>query len=279
MPSGRHRKTAAEAILAHAAPSPEVTGPAHTGLPAEPPAAPSTAARIPEQDEPITRLQRAYLPALRWVIRRPVVTVLLGLLILVMSGGAGLLKTDFIGNSGGTTLTVSQKLPAGTSLAVTDEAVKQVEATLKGRSDVVTYQVTVGSTGPLAAFTGGGANNATFNITTTKGGVDSLTDHVRQFADAHPELGTITPRSSSRHPTRPPCARQLPRSPAPSPSSRAPAMSPTTSPCSSRRSPSRSTGPRRARPASRRPSSAAWWPVRYAAPRSARSPSTASVTR
>jgi HAE1 family hydrophobic/amphiphilic exporter-1 len=196
MPSGRHRKTAAEAILAHAAPSPEVTGPAHTGLPAEPPAAPSTAARIPEQDEPITRLQRAYLPALRWVIRRPVVTVLLGLLILVMSGGAaGLLKTDFIGNSGGTTLTVSQKLPAGTSLAVTDEAVKQVEATLKGRSDVVTYQVTVGSTGPLAAFTGGGANNATFNITTTKGGVDSLTDHVRQFADAHPELGTITASS------------------------------------------------------------------------------------
>jgi len=130
------------------------------------------------------------------VIRRPVVTVLLGLLILVMSGGAaGLLKTDFIGNSGGTTLTVSQKLPAGTSLAVTDEAVKQVEATLKGRSDVVTYQVTVGSTGPLAAFTGGGANNATFNITTTKGGVDSLTDHVRQFADAHPELGTITASS------------------------------------------------------------------------------------
>ena len=128
--------TAAEAILAHAAPSPEVTGPAHTGLPAEPPAAPSTAARIPEQDEPITRLQRAYLPALRWVIRRPVVTVLLGLLILVMSGGAaGLLKTDFIGNSGGTTLTVSQKLPAGTSLAVTDEAVKQVEATLKKITD------------------------------------------------------------------------------------------------------------------------------------------------
>ncbi|MBK8758518.1 MAG: efflux RND transporter permease subunit [Actinomycetales bacterium] len=205
MPSGRHRKTLTEEALTEEALTTEaltteaLTKEALTRevLTEEAPAPPpQSSARIPEQDEPVTRLQRAYLPTLRWVVRRPVVTVLLGLLVLVMSGGAAsLLKTDFIGNSGGTTLTVSQKLPAGTSLEVTDEAVKQVEASLNGRPDVVTYQVTVGSTGPLAAFTGGGANKATFNITTTKGGVDSLTEHVRRFADQHPELGTITASS------------------------------------------------------------------------------------
>jgi HAE1 family hydrophobic/amphiphilic exporter-1 len=196
MPSGRHRKTLAEMATAEVVAAEVVTASEAPGASDVSNGSASAPTRIPEQDEPVTRLQRAYLPTLRWVVRRPVVTVLLGLLVLVMSGGAAsLLKTDFIGNSGGTTLTVSQKLPAGTSLEVTDEAVKQVEASLKGRPDVVTYQVTVGSTGPLAAFTGGGANNATFNITTTKGGVDSLTEHVRRFADQHRELGTITASS------------------------------------------------------------------------------------
>ncbi|MBK8867492.1 MAG: efflux RND transporter permease subunit [Dermatophilaceae bacterium] len=150
--------------------------------------------QIPEQTEPVTRLQSAYLPALGWVLRRPVVTVLLGVLLLAMSGAAaGLLKTDFIGNSGSGTLTMSQKLPAGTSLAQTDAAAKELEKALAGRPDVKSYQVTVGSSGPLAAFTGGGANNATFTVTATKSGeTDALVTHIREYADARPGLGTVT---------------------------------------------------------------------------------------
>ncbi len=45
------------------------------------------------------------------------------------------------------TLSISQELPVGTSLAATDAAAKKVEAVLAAPDDVETYQVTVGNGG------------------------------------------------------------------------------------------------------------------------------------
>ena len=47
-------------------------------------------------------------------------------------GLAGLLKTNFLDQSGQNTLTISQKMPVGTSLAATDAAAKKVEDVLAG---------------------------------------------------------------------------------------------------------------------------------------------------
>ncbi|MEI2828017.1 MAG: efflux RND transporter permease subunit [Dermatophilaceae bacterium] len=74
-----------------------------------------------------------------------------------------------------------------------DAAAKELEQGLIGRSGVKSYQVTVGSAGPLAAFTGGGANNANFTVTASSArDTDALVAYIRSYADARPNLGTVT---------------------------------------------------------------------------------------
>ena len=64
-----------------------------------------------------------------------------------------------------TVLTVKQELKPGTSLAATDEQAKKVEKLLAAIDGVEDYQVTVGSSGFMAAFGGGtGANQASYQL-------------------------------------------------------------------------------------------------------------------
>jgi HAE1 family hydrophobic/amphiphilic exporter-1 len=114
-----------------------------------------------------TGLQRAYLPVINWTLKRPFVTILAAALVLVLTGLATpLLKTNFIGDSGQNTLSVTQTLPLGTSLEVRDEAAKEVEEVLAGIDGIETVQLSLGSSGSSlqAAFSGGGATN--FSLTT-----------------------------------------------------------------------------------------------------------------
>ncbi|ODU00206.1 MAG: hypothetical protein ABS81_24365 [Pseudonocardia sp. SCN 72-86] len=66
----------------------------------------------PEEDSPLTnptRLQRGYLPVLRGALRRPVVSILVA--ILILAGTVALvpgLRTDFLGDAGGNTVSISQ---------------------------------------------------------------------------------------------------------------------------------------------------------------------------
>jgi HAE1 family hydrophobic/amphiphilic exporter-1 len=121
--------------------------------------------RAAEEKERRSPLQRAYLPIIRFATRRRWTTVLVGVLILVGTFGLSTrLETNFLDQSGQDSITVSQRLPVGTSLAATDEAAKKIEAVIAARSDVVTYQVTVGN-GEFNPFVGsGGASGATFNV-------------------------------------------------------------------------------------------------------------------
>src|SRR3954447_15348823 len=117
-----------------------------------------------------TRLQRVYLPVIRWTLKFPAIVLIAALLILAGSGLAAFgIKTNFIGNSGQNTLTVSQTLPLGSSLEAQHEASKAVERTLLGVKGVKTVLVTIGSGGSSlrAAFSGGGST--TFSVTTDPG--------------------------------------------------------------------------------------------------------------
>lgn len=149
--------------------------------------------------EPVTRVQRAYLPVLLWSLRHKVITSLLALALLAASlYGATHLKTDFIGSAGGNTLTISQQLPQGTSLADTDAKAREVERALADRDDVESYQVTVGA-GELAVFTGGSASTATFNLTLKAGADATKTQRdLEAYADAHPALGALTVSSGQQ---------------------------------------------------------------------------------
>ena len=118
---------------------------------------------------PPTRLQKAYLPMLRWTLRHSAITLVLALAVL---GGtvalAPFMKTNFLGDSGQNTFTMSQNLGPAASLTSEDAAAEQVEKVLAGIDGIETVQVSIGSSGSALrdAFSGGGGG-ITYSITTS----------------------------------------------------------------------------------------------------------------
>lgn len=124
-------------------------------------------------------LRRAYDPAIRAVVRRPWAAVALAVVVLIGTVAlTPLIKTNFLGSSGQNTLTVSQDLEPGASLARQDDAARQVEDVLVGFDGVESVQTTVGSGDPLqAAF---GASGTTFALTLGDDtDVEAATDDIR----------------------------------------------------------------------------------------------------
>ncbi|KXK63130.1 hydrogenase expression protein [Micromonospora rosaria] len=153
--------------------------------------------RAAEEKELRNPLQRGYLPVIdfatrtrktRWITLVAGVVVLSGTLLLAQR-----LETNFLDDSGQDTLNITQKLPAGTGLAGTDQAARQVEAVLARTDGVESYQVTAG--GGDNPFAGGGGNaTASFSLA-----LDGETDAAqmreilrKEFDGLGPAAGEIT---------------------------------------------------------------------------------------
>ncbi|WP_354002752.1 efflux RND transporter permease subunit [Microbacterium elymi] len=150
-------------------------------------------------DAPPSRLQKSYLPILRWTLKHSWVTVLLA--ILVLGGTAALapqMKTNFLGDSGQNTFTMTQDLGQAASLDVENAAAKKVEDALKDVDGIQTVQVSIGSSGSALrdAFSGGGSG-VTYSITT-----DPAADQEKVRADVQAavadldDVGTLTVSTS-----------------------------------------------------------------------------------
>jgi len=132
---------------------------------------PDEAARVREAAEAKERRglwQRAYVPSLGAALRHPWVTLVVA--VAVLGGTLALvprLETNFIGDSGQDTVTVTQAFEPGASLEAQDAAATDVEEALAGVDAVESVQTTVGSAdAATAAFMGGGsAPQATFAVT------------------------------------------------------------------------------------------------------------------
>nr|WP_249776568.1 efflux RND transporter permease subunit [Leifsonia sp. C5G2] len=127
----------------------------------------AAASGIDELEHP-SRLQKGYLPIIRWTLRHSWVTILAAVFVLVLTFAAlPFVKTNFLGSSGQNSLTVTQTLDPGASLQSKDDAAKVVEKKLLATDGVKTVQVSIGSSGSSLrdAFTGGGGGT-TFSITT-----------------------------------------------------------------------------------------------------------------
>lgn len=138
-------------------------------------------------------LQRLYVPLLDRTLRRPVITLLLAVVVLGLTFAmTPLLKTNFLGNTGQNTVTVTQELEAGASLRRQDSAARQVEEVLAGIDGVETVQTTVGSGDGITALFGGGAD-ATFSVTTDEDADQlALQDEIRDQTAALDRAGTVT---------------------------------------------------------------------------------------
>ncbi|MFE7579319.1 efflux RND transporter permease subunit [Streptomyces sp. NPDC057521] len=128
---------------------------------------PDKARREAEEKEARSRLQRIYVPVLRFATRRRITSVVIAVAVLFGTFGmAPLLKTNFFDQGEQEVLSIKQKMDPGTSLAASDEAAKKVEKLLADDDGVKDYQVTVGSSGFMAAFGGGtGSNQASYQVT------------------------------------------------------------------------------------------------------------------
>ncbi|MFF3175195.1 efflux RND transporter permease subunit [Streptomyces sp. NPDC057900] len=128
---------------------------------------PDAARRKAEEKEARSRLQRMYVKVLGFATRRRIVSVVIAVVVLIGTFGmAPLLKTTLFDQGEQEVLSINQELAPGTSLAAADEASKKVEKLLAADKSVKEYQVTVGSSGFMAAFGGGtGANQATYQVT------------------------------------------------------------------------------------------------------------------
>ncbi|CAL9585021.1 efflux RND transporter permease subunit [Streptomyces sp. Tu 3180] len=124
------------------------------------------ARRLAEEKEARSRLQRIYVPVLRFATRRRLTSVAIAVVVLVATFAmAPLLKTNFFDQGEQKVLTVRQELKPGTSLSATDAQAKKVEKLLGDTEGVKDYQVTVGSSGWMAAFGGGtDTNQATYQV-------------------------------------------------------------------------------------------------------------------
>ncbi|MAT17901.1 MAG: hydrogenase expression protein [Leifsonia sp.] len=156
-------------------------------------AAQAAAASGEDELERPTRLQKVYLPVIRWTLRRPAITLLAA--VLVMGGTIAtvpLLQTNFIGSSGANTITVTQTIDAGSDLEAKDAAATKVEQALIGVEGVEIVQSSIGGGNQLAAFFGGG-DDATFSLTTDEDGdQDEITAAVRAAIDDLSDVGEVT---------------------------------------------------------------------------------------
>lgn len=140
-----------------------------------------------ELDHP-SRLQKGYLPVLNWTLKRPVATILAA--VLLLGGTVALvpfMKTNFIGDSGQNTLTVSQTLPLGSSLDARDAAAKKVETALQGIKGIKTVQLSIGSSGSSLRQAFSGSGSSTFSLTT-----DASLDQAKLQAQVRDEMAKIT---------------------------------------------------------------------------------------
>ncbi|MFE1774940.1 efflux RND transporter permease subunit [Streptomyces sp. NPDC059008] len=142
--------------------------------------------RKAEEKETRSPLQRLYVPVLRFATRRRITSLVIAVVILVGTFAMGpLLKTNFFDQGDQDTLTLKQELKPGTSLGASDAQAKKVEKLLAANDDIADYQVTVGSSGFMAAFGGGtGANQASYQLK-LKDSADSgkVTDDLRASLD------------------------------------------------------------------------------------------------
>ncbi|ROP74681.1 efflux RND transporter permease subunit [Curtobacterium sp. PhB115] len=146
------------------------------------------------------RLRRGYQPVLGFVIRAPWVVLLAA--VLVLGGTAAALpfvKTNYLGDSGQNTFTVTQDLEPGTSLAEQSDAARTVERQIRAVDGVETVQTTIGTSGESiqAAFGGGGTASVQYAVTTDEGADQTRVQaDTRKRLDALPDQGELALSSS-----------------------------------------------------------------------------------
>ncbi len=149
---------------------------------------------------PASPLQRIYVPVLRWTLRHSWTTLALAAAVLVGTAALSpLMATNFLGDSGQNTLTVTQTVGEAASLEAESTAAAAVEHALESVDGVETVQTSIGSSGSaIADAFSGGSGGITYSITTDANADQvALRERVQQAVAVLDDVGQVTIASSS----------------------------------------------------------------------------------
>ncbi|OIJ24491.1 hypothetical protein UG56_022695 [Nocardioides luteus] len=152
-----------------------------------------------EEAEPNV-LQRYYLPMLRWTTRKPVAVITAA--VLLLGGSLALipqLKVEFIGDTGGDSVSVTQTFDSGLAIDEVTSRVTETEKVLHWVEDVEDVVVTASLAGSGDMMMGGpdegtsGDTTATYTVTVSDGAdVPTVTDRVEDAVQELPDPNAIT---------------------------------------------------------------------------------------
>ena len=149
------------------------------------------AREVEEQKEKKSLLQRGYIPVLRTTQARPVVTLIASAAVLGFTFSlVPQLKTDFIGDFGGDTFSVSQELPAGSTFEQRDAAAKVVEDLILEQDGVETVLATFGGQADGRVNFGGNANATSIQVSLAKNADgDAIKSAIQTAIDSRTDIG------------------------------------------------------------------------------------------
>ncbi|QCB22236.1 efflux RND transporter permease subunit [Streptomyces sp. SS52] len=153
------------------------------------------ARRLAEEKEARSRLQRLYVPVLRFATRRRLTSVAIAVVVLLGTFGmAPLLKTNFFDQGDQKVLSIKQELKPGTSLGATNTQAEKVEKLLGDTEGVKDFQVTIGSSGFMAAFGGGtDTNQASYQLMLEDSAdAEDVQEHIEDGLAKLDGIGTTT---------------------------------------------------------------------------------------
>ncbi|MER7557955.1 efflux RND transporter permease subunit [Nocardioides sp. NPDC126508] len=152
-----------------------------------------------EEAEP-NLLQRYYLPMLRWTTRRPIAVITAA--VLLLGGSLALLpqlKVEFIGDTGGDSVSVTQTFDSGLAVDEVTSRVTETEKALHGVEDVEDVVVTASLAGSGDTTMRGpdegasGDTTATYTVRVSDGAdVSTVTDRVEDAVQELPDPDAIT---------------------------------------------------------------------------------------
>lgn len=131
---------------------------------AEPASTPAAATELDDASHAnLGALDRGYRRLLGWTLRHKLVTTLFAILIFVgIIACLPFLQFNFLPNTGSDTFTLAIQMPPGTTLNITDQEARKVEAILRALPETEDVFVSVGGNGT--------PENASFTVKTKKSG-------------------------------------------------------------------------------------------------------------
>ena len=159
----------------------------------------STIDELAAMHQPVTRLQKTYVPIVRWTLRHPVIVLITA--VLVFAGTLAmtpLLKTELLGDTGEPMIQVSQDFEPGTDLDEASEQAREVEDVMAGFDDVESSMVSISGGGDEFSMGGTGGTSAQYIVNLREGAnAEALGADLQEELDTIEDAGTIEVLSAS----------------------------------------------------------------------------------